>query len=329
MLKLRGRPHPRLWCVTTGSQAVSPQARVSVDQAAAWGTGRVLAEEHPDLWGGLVDLDPDDTGDVDADLLVAQLLESDGERQVAFRDHSRRALRLAAVGRAIPSAPFAWRSDASYLITGGLGDVGLHIARAMAARGARRLILLGRTPLPPRQTWSTVDPESVVGKRIAAVRELESSGVAVHLACVDLADETQLRRFVDLFAAEEWPPIRGVVHAAAALDNHLAAEMTRDNFDRVLGPKLHGAVNLDRLLPDVELFITFSSVVAYLGRSGRGELRRGKRRSRCARARSTRARSSSCQHRVGRLVEHWFRQWRNGRARHVGTEPAGNSVILA
>jgi myxalamid-type polyketide synthase MxaE and MxaD len=103
---------------------------------------------------------------------------------------------------------------------------------------------------------------------MAAVRALEAAGVAVHLAVVDLGDEAQLRGFLEQYAAEGWPPIRGVVHAAAALDNHLAGAMDRTAFDRVCGPKLDAAVMLDRLVPDLDLFVTFSSIVAYIGQSG-------------------------------------------------------------
>jgi acyl transferase domain-containing protein/acyl carrier protein len=266
ILKPGWRSVPRLWCVTRGSQPVASTARLSVDQGALWGTGRTIAEEHPDVWGGLIDLDPDDCGD--SDLLVSQLLQPGGEGQVAFRGKRRFVLRIATADREMPSAAFCWRSDASYLITGGLGDIGLQVARAMAARGARRLILLGRTPLPPRHTWSSADPQSSVARRIVAVRALEAAGVAVHLAVVDLESEAQLRTFLEQYAAEGWPPIRGVVHAAAALDNHLAGAMDRSAFDRVRRPKLDAAVMLDRLLPDLDLFVTFSSIVAYIGQSG-------------------------------------------------------------
>ncbi len=261
---------PRLWFVTRGSQSVDarPATRVAVDQAALWGAARVVAEEHPELWGGLVDLDPAVAVASGAALLARHLLAADGEDQVSFRGAQRFALRLARLERTGPPAPFAWRKDAAYLVTGGLGDLGLHVARAMVARGVRRLVLLGRTPLPPRQEWTRIAPETPAGKRIAAVRALEASGAAVHVAAVDVSDEARLRAFLDRYAAEGWPPIRGVVHAAATLDNHLAGVMERRSFDAALLPKLRGAQLLDRLLPDLDVFVLFSSVVAFLAQPG-------------------------------------------------------------
>ena len=70
----------------------------------------------------------------------------------------------------------AWRTDGSYLITGGLGDLGLLVARWMVEQGARRLILLGRTKLPPRASWNSAEAGSRLASQIAAIRELESVG---------------------------------------------------------------------------------------------------------------------------------------------------------
>ena len=271
VLKVEWTVNPRLWLVTRGGQPVvtDKAPRVSVDHAAAWGTGRVIAEEHPDLWGGLVDLDPEEPLESEASLLTRHIFAADGEDQAAFRLNKRYVLRLAADGeRDSRSAAFVWRPDAAYLISGGLGGAGLHVARAMAARGARRLVLLNRTPLPPRETWSKADPASEIGQRIAAIRELEATGVAVHAASVDVSDEAELRAFLDRYNSEAWPPIRGVVHAAVSLANRLAGVMDRSAFDAVVGPKLRAAQLLDRMLPDLDLFVLFSSMGGFLAHSG-------------------------------------------------------------
>jgi acyl transferase domain-containing protein/acyl carrier protein len=261
---------PRLWFATRGAQAIAaqPRAGVAVEQAALWGAARVVGEEHPALWGGLVDLDPGAPVDADAPLLARHLVAADGEDQVALRAARRFVLRLARAERRADRAAFACREDAAYLVTGGLGDVGLHLARALVAAGARRLVLLGRTPLPPREAWSATSPQSAAGRRVAAVRALEASGAAVHVAAVDVGDEAGLRAFLERYAAEAWPPIRGVVHAAGALENHLAGAMTREAFDAIVRPKLRGAELLDRLLPGLDLFVLCSSTGAFLAQPG-------------------------------------------------------------
>jgi acyl transferase domain-containing protein/acyl carrier protein len=257
---------PRLWFVTFGGQTVADSAshRVSVNQAALWGAGRIVAEEHPNLWGGLVDLDPDATDAANAAALVREIMAASGQIQVAVRPDGRYVPRLVPAGRNLVFDDVTWRQDAAYLVTGGLGGVGMHIAGAMAASGARRLILLGRTALPPRELWNTTPPDTDAGERVAAVRALEAMGVAVHTNAVDIGDEVDLRRFLERYTAEGWPPIRGVVHAAATFDTRLAEAMDRQSFDAVVTPKLHGAQLLDRLLPELDFFTLFSSTGAFL-----------------------------------------------------------------
>jgi len=173
---------------------------------------------------------------------------------------------------ATQAVPFRWRTDASYLISGGLGDLGLLVARWMVERGARRLILLGRTRLPQRASWGSVETGSHLARQITALRELESLGACVHLASVDVADEGELRGFLDEFRAEGWPPIRGVVHAAGVLQDGLLAQLDAPALTTVLRPKVLGGWLLHRLLRDdrLDFFVLFSSAGAMLGQPGQG-----------------------------------------------------------
>lgn len=270
VLKSHWRVPPRLWFVTRGAQAVDPHGgeRLSMDHAAVWGACRVIAEEHPDLWGGIVDLDPKAPATADAPSAALNILAGDGEDQIAIRGNRRFVLRLLPKVLDESTGTFRPRRDAAYLITGGLGDMGLHLARAMAAKGARRLILLGRSGLPPRDAWGTVEPSTAVGQRIAAVRALEAEGVSVHIATVDASDESALRAFLDRYRAEAWPPICGVVHAVGAVDDCLAHSVSQAQFDTIIGPKLRGAQHLDRLLPDLDLFALMSSQASFVPQTG-------------------------------------------------------------
>lgn len=259
----------RLFFLTRGAHTVegAGRARVSVEQAAAWGAARVVGEEHPALWGGLIDLDPAVRVEENAPALLAHLLAADGEDQVALRAGRRFVLRL--VTQRIDKPPsFAWRPDAACLITGGLGDLGLRVASTLVAHGARRLVLLGRTAMPPRAQWNATPSDTTAGRRIAAIRALEAQGAAVQVDCVDVGDEAQLRSFLSRYEAEAWPPIRSVIHAAGTFDNQLSARMDRRAFDAVLRPKLVGAQLLDRLLPELDLFVMFSSTGAFLVQPG-------------------------------------------------------------
>ncbi len=266
---------PRMWLVTRGAQAVSEEpSEMSIAQAPLWGLGRVIAQEHPTLWGGLVDLEPGRiSAETAADQLLQQIVANDDENQVAFRRGERQVARLVRRHRVVtPAAPLRLRADGTYLVTGGLGSLGLEIARWMVRQGARRLILMGRTRLPPRRSWRTVAAGSALGHQIGVIRELEALGASIHLAAVDVGDEIELGAYLDEFGAEGWPPIRGVVHAAGVLGDGLLSELETESFTRVMRPKVTGTWNLHRQLADdpLEFFVLCSSAGALLGQPGQG-----------------------------------------------------------
>lgn len=256
---------PRVWLVTRGAQAVADEGEApALTHAPLWGFGRTIAQEHPVLWGGLVDLDPAAPERMAAAQLLEHLCRGDEEDQVAYRNGRRYVPRLARARRApAPSRSFQWRRDASYLITGGLGGLGLTVARWMVEQGARRLVLLGRTQLPPRTRWPEIERNGPVAQaaRIAGVRALESLGASVHFASVDVGDEDQLRSFLEEFRREGWPPIRGVVHAAAVVHHKPILELDAEVLRADLSPKLAGGWLLHELLSDdpLDFFVLFSS----------------------------------------------------------------------
>ena len=264
---------PRLWFATQGAQPVlEAQLRTTaVAQSPLWGLGRVIAEEHPELWGGLVDVDPTASVTEIATFLCEEIFNSDGEDQLAFYQQQRYAPRLVRARHAGGLMPATrWRSDSSYLITGGLGAIGLQVARWAVEQGARRLILMGRTPMPSRADWDQVEAGSRQARNIEAIRELERLGASVHVASVDVADETQLRTFLESFKREGWPPIRGVVHAAGVVEDRLLLKLDVAALQKVLRPKAIGGWNLHRLLGDIDYFVLFSSLGSLLGQPGQG-----------------------------------------------------------
>jgi acyl transferase domain-containing protein/acyl carrier protein len=274
MARVQWHEPPRLWLITRGARAAGEDSvPVEVTQAPIWGLGRVIAQEHPAFWGGLVDLEPKSYPGDCARQLWDEISGSDGENQLAFRSGQRRVARLAR--RRVSSGrdtPLQWRADGSYLITGGLGDLGLMVARWMVAQGARRLILLGRTQLPPRSTWNALEIGSHLARQIDAIRTLEESGASVHLVSADVADEKQMRAFVDEFQAEGWPAIRGVVHAAGVLQDGLLLQLDAAAMNKVLRPKMTGGWLLHRLLREAPLdfFVVFSSAGSLIGQPGQG-----------------------------------------------------------
>ena len=274
MARAQWRALPRLWLVTLGAQATGEDKTANEPvQAPLWGLGRVVAQEHPAFWGGLVDLEPKSSCNDAASQLWEEISNPDGEDQIAFRRGQRLVARLVRKRKSdVRETPLQWRPDGSYLITGGLGDLGLMVARWMVSQGARRLILLGRTKLPSRSVWNSLETGSHLARQIAAIRELEDLGASVHLVSSDVADEKQLGAFVARFQAEGWPPIRGVVHAAGVLQDGLLSQLDAAAMNTVLRPKMLGGWLLHRLLrkAPLDFFVVFSSAGSLMGQPGQG-----------------------------------------------------------
>jgi acyl transferase domain-containing protein/aryl carrier-like protein len=261
---VRGRD-VRVFAVTRGAQAadsaVSPDA---VWQTPLWGIGRTIAVEHPDVWGGLVDVDPADNETACTARLAAHLLSDSQEDQVAIRGDRFFGARLNRRS-APPDAKMTLREDAAYLITGGTGGLGREIARWLAQRGARRVILLARTALPIRESWMSLASDHPAAEVLKTVCELEAAGVAVHTAAVDVSDTRALQAFLEEYRAGCWPQIRGVVHAAGLLEHSPASAVTAEQLDRILRPKL-AAWSLHQAFPHdgLDFFVLFSSASAVL-----------------------------------------------------------------
>jgi acyl transferase domain-containing protein/acyl carrier protein len=258
---------PRIFLVTAGAQAVVPGDRCAAPWTAAlWGLGRALAAEHAELWGGLIDLAPDTPAATAAAQLLREIEQGGAENKIAFREGRRHVARLARRDAPPPAVAFAARPDAGYLITGGLGGIGLAMAGWLVAHGARHLLLVGRTPLPPRADWATLDPACAAGRRVAAVQALETQGATVEIAAIDVADGEALARCLDARRAGGAPPLRGVIHAAGVLDFAALAAQDTAALSRSVAAKLQGAWHLHRLLANAPLdfFVLCSSSSALL-----------------------------------------------------------------
>jgi len=129
-------------------------------------------------------------------------------------------------------------------------------------------VLLGRTALPPRAKWAAEPETTRDGRRIAAIRALEHAGAAIHVITADVGDAVALRSALDAYQTEGWPPIRGIIHAAAVVENKLTTDLDPGSFERVIGPKLRGALVLDELFPSLDLFLLFSSISAFWAPAG-------------------------------------------------------------
>jgi acyl transferase domain-containing protein/NADPH:quinone reductase-like Zn-dependent oxidoreductase/acyl carrier protein len=239
---------PRLVLAMRGARGEVPA------QAPLWGLGRVIALERPELHCLRLDCDPDASPQETARALLAELGAGDGEDQVAYRQGRREVPRLVRAAEA-PVKPLTLRADASYLITGGFGGLGLRVAHWLVEHGARHLVLCGRRGLP--------------AEAHTAVAALEGLGATVLCAQADISSQDGVQRLLERITAS-LPPLRGVIHAAGVLDDGVLERQNWTRFARVMAPKMAGAWALHRLTHDLDFFALFSSAVCLMGSVGQG-----------------------------------------------------------
>jgi len=274
----------RLWLATAGAQptAAGGDAPFKIAQSAniaqtpVWGLGRVIAREFHYLRCTLIDVNhaaPDEN----AAALCQELRADSDEKQVVWSGTTRYVARLqrrkanSAAGKtdasrdafqASQESPFSLRADGTYLITGGLGGLGLKLAGWMVARGARHLALVGRS-------GASASAREVVSG-------LEAAGAKVRVIAADVSEPEQVARTLAEIAAT-MPPLKGVAHAAGVLEDGLLRQQDQERFARVLAPKIPGAWNLhsETAGSSLDFFVLFSSMSSVLGSIGQGSYAAG------------------------------------------------------
>lgn len=247
-----------VWMVTRNGQRVIGTDTVSPEQSCLWGFGRAAALELPHAWGGLADLAQ---GTPQEWSRIVNRITSHGdsavrEDQFAVRGDAVYVPRL--VRRTTPpsGAPLQLRKDATYLITGGLGSIGLEIAGYLAARGATQLVLTSRRA-PSDGTQQRIDILS------------DQHGCAVRVVTADVADAHDVARLLRTIAGE-LPPLAGIVHAAGEIGTTALSDLDDSEVDRVFAGKVWGAWHLSEAAADLKLdfFLATSSIASVWGGFG-------------------------------------------------------------
>ncbi|MGH3524605.1 MAG: beta-ketoacyl reductase, partial [Mycobacterium sp.] len=161
---------------------------------------------------------------------------------------------------------------AAYLITGGMGALGLLMAGWLADRGARRLVLAGRTPLPPRRDWDNHTNDTDAQHKIAAIRALERRGVSVDAVALDIGSRDAVQALLTRRDDDGVPPIRGVIHSAGVTEGQLLTEIAENRLRRTMWPKIAGAQVLHQAFPpgSLDFFFLTAAAGAVFGVPGQG-----------------------------------------------------------
>jgi acyl transferase domain-containing protein/acyl carrier protein len=245
--------------ITCNAQPHLNKSSIALAQASLIGLVRVAINEHPDIHFSLVDIEPDKDAN-NSSLLLKELLTTLDEEEIVLRGGKRFVHRL--VKKPIEESkqhsvthafPYEFKSENTYLITGGFGGFGLAVAQWMTRLGVMHLVLVGRHGAATKEALQTV-------------QELEKSGIKVFVATADITQKlqvTKLMREIDAIM----PPLKGIIHAAAVLDDSLIVDLDEACFSKVMMPKALGAWYLHQHTQNLSLdfFVLFSSVSAQIG----------------------------------------------------------------
>lgn len=272
----------QLSVVTSDIQPVTGIEQICPEKATIIGPCKVIPQEYPRMACRAIDIEwlsPDSwQADELLNNLLGELTTPPVDSMVALRRHQRWVQSFDRIK--LPSVPDTgplWlRKHGVYLITGGIGGIGLAMAQYLAQKEPVKLVLTSRSGLPPRAEWAEIlsraGDEKGVGRKIRWVQELEEQGAEVLVLAADVADETQMRSAVQQ-AVAQFGVIHGVVHTAGIPGIGLIQLKTPEMAADVLAPKVQGTAVLDRIFKEVELdfMACFSSMNSITG-GGPGQI---------------------------------------------------------
>ena len=247
--------------------------RTALAQAPLHGLCRIIASELPDLWGALIDTE-------DSSFPFQAIKYVQGQDVIRMSDGVPRTARLRPfpremVSKGINPKSLLPRPEGTYIITGGIGALGLEVADFLVEKGARRLVLVSRRALPPRGEWDNLTGSLEVA--VQKIKHLEKLGATIHVVAADIGGPDGSDNLKNALDALSLPLTLGVVHAAGVLEDQLVLETTADSFHRVLSPKIAGALALHSIFPpgSLDFFVLFSSCGQLFGFPGQSSYATG------------------------------------------------------
>lgn len=273
---------PMRWCVVTDHlQRVAGETQLQPTKATLLGPCKVIPREFSHIRCHCIDLQLPPPGSVRERQLIERLLAEPtagpDEDVVAYRGMERWVQTYAPAPLEPQATPQAGlRQKGTYLITGGLGGVGLALAGHLAATVQAKLVLVGRSPLPDRKDWTTWLATHAAHPHAARIRQvmaLEAQGAEVMVAAADVADLGQMKSVVKQ-ARARFGAVHGVLHTAGVLNDGVIQLKDDAAVSAVWAPKVQGTVVLEAALAAVQadapldFLVLFSSISSFAGLAG-------------------------------------------------------------
>ncbi|EFM08505.1 Beta-ketoacyl synthase [Paenibacillus curdlanolyticus YK9] len=252
------------------------ESSANPDTAALFAMGKAIQWEMPHIRVRCVDFGYS-SDDVDGFIhtLTSEESSESTPYTTAWREGKRYVERVSALqDQAVSGNAIVWRTDGVYLITGGLGGIGLRIAERIAAKGAVRIALLNRSAFPPREAWEQIELEDAASAHadvIQKIRGIERTGTHVEIVCANVSDERSLREALEQLR-QQYGRVNGILHAAGSGDGNYLTSLAETEFEAFISAKVHGTRLLDELTreDDPDFLVLCSSAITLVGGVGSG-----------------------------------------------------------
>ncbi len=271
----------QLEVVTNGMQSVAGELLEYPEKATILGPVKIIPQEYPNVKCRVVDVPLPEPGSNAEVRLVEQLEEEflspqTRDQVIAYRGDRRLAQCFESAPLETPKNPISsFKKNGVYLITGGLGGVGLIMADYLSREYNARLVLTSRGGLMPADQWEkylreNTDPYDMTAQRISKIKEFEQRGVEFMVAVGDVSEETAMRTVIEK-AEARFGPINGVIHSAYTPDGTLIERRTKEITEAVWLPKIQGTYVLNKIFEDrepLDFFVICSSLAGIFGPIG-------------------------------------------------------------
>jgi len=271
-----------LFALSNNVQDVYGTETLGPEKSTLLGPCMVIRQEYPNIRTKSIDLDLSGQAsehEVAADLVLGECLDSDSSMFVAYRNAQRWVQTYEPVALETPGHRHSsFREGGVYLITGGLGKIGVAISEYLAAKYRARLVLVGRSSLPSRESWDTWigshPADDPVRARIATIERIEKLGAEVLYVNASVSDISAMQGVIEQ-AYQRFGTLHGVVHGAGIVGNDGYREIKdcdHDNCDGHFRAKAHGLLVLEQVLDGkaLDFCLLLSSLTSVLGGIGQG-----------------------------------------------------------
>ncbi|MFB2921205.1 MULTISPECIES: SDR family NAD(P)-dependent oxidoreductase [Aerosakkonema] len=274
LAEVQGSEHSiKLLFISSHIQSILSNDPIAYEKSAVLGLLKTIPQELPWLNCRHIDL-PFENIEANGAYILQELQVSSKEREVAYRNGQRFVPRLEKVNfSSFPKSPITFKQGGTYLLTGGLGGVGIQIAQYLLKHYQARLLLVGRTSLSHKSNWNThLEQKDSISQRLKAYQELLLIGGEIIYEDVDICDEKQLLSIVEKAKAKWGKSLDGIIHLAGIFHEQLVVEETQKNLAAVLRPKTLGSWVLHQLIKDNpdSIIINFSSLHSFFGSTAVG-----------------------------------------------------------